>query len=137
MAFLWFLKIVVSERMERRKKFKHFWLSSETNFGGAWWEIRPRGEARPLWIYSSPPAPLLCQAGLSQCKRICKDKMSLAAGSSEQVHLLHLICAILKTDFFKAKEIFGKVYVLCIRPQFLDWQNEGFEFHNLKLPFNS
>lgn len=31
-TFLWFLKIIIGKRVERRKKIKHFWLLSKTNF---------------------------------------------------------------------------------------------------------
>lgn len=136
---LWFLKIILAERVERQKQIKLFGLFLKANFGTLGLTGRSKrgnlghGGFTPTHHGRVSPPQSSHSARLGSTRTaLFINKISLVAYGSEQIHLLHLSCISSKIQlrFLVKKGTFGKTCNLNVRSQFLDLQKEGFGFHS-------
>lgn len=139
-AFLWFLKIIIIEEVDRQKRFKDFWHLRKTNFGGPWaWEASEGGGG--LWIFSLPHDPLYtCQwPGLNQGKVIYKNKtvwLLMVLNKSFCYIWVMLFWTLRHLRFIlEDKGNLWESLYFTNQASILNAQNEGFGFHNLNTTF--
>lgn len=138
-AFLWFLKIIISEGVEKQKRVKDFWHLRKTNFGVPGLG-RPKRE-EDCGFALSPHDPLhTCQwPGLNQGKVIYKNKtvwLLMVLNKSFSYIWVMLFWTLRQLRFILEDKgnLWESLYFV-YQASILDVQNEGFGFHNLNTPF--
>lgn len=137
-AFLWFLKIIISKGVERQKRVKDL-AFTKNKFWGPWaWEAEGGGG---LWICSLSHDPLhTCQwPGLNQGKVIYKNKtvwLLMVLNKSFSYIWVMLFWTLRELRFILEDKgnLWASLYFV-YQASILDVQNEGFGFHNLNIPF--
>ena len=136
-AFLWFLKIITSEGVERQKRVKDFWRLPKTNFGVTGLG-RTKGE-EDCGFAVSPITPFTPASGLvlNQGKVIYKNSLLLMVLNKSFSYLWVMVFWTLRELRFILEDkgnVWASLYFV-YQASILDVQNEGFGFLNLSIAF--